>query len=376
MSPALAHAAVAAQRLLQRWAEHGHDRLSEMELAAWVLARQGLPLPAHAATRQQQLHLQAAACLARRDEAAAAELLDRSLREPDGALLLMHACHLAGPCMPDVLLKLAEGHRGLAFNGQLLATTSQPERLWALVADDRALGHRVITLGELLLRGRDQGKPLPFAEAQWAALAADPWSHAHEGRYRDIWLRVAARESLPAAAERLQEWAAGFGCGEIYDGAAAVLARLVRSDTQRAVAAVAERADAADRAQWLQMLTWWFELPPAAERLLPPLLASGATQARGFWPALVHALARARAPQWLDQALQQTADVPATALARAAAAAACQLADAGLHADAERLRQQMMPRLSSEPFAGDLFDLLSAPDQPAWVPWGTGPGLP
>lgn len=376
MSTALNHATAAAVRLLPHWAAQGHDRLSEIELAAWVLARQGLPLPATATRRQHLLHLETAACLARADEAEAEGRLDQGLREPDGALLLMHACHLAGPSMPDMLVALAERHRGVAFNGQMLAATRQPERLWALVADERALGHRVITLGELLLSGRDQGSPMPRFEARWATLAADPWSHAYEGRYRDTWLRVAAREALPAAAERLQEWAAGFGCAEIYDGAAAVLARLVRSDPAQAVARVGARPDAADRAQWLQMLTWWFDLPPAAESLLPPLLASCAAGARGVAPALVHALARARAPQWLELTLQQATDVPAPALARAAAAAACQLADAGLHVDAERLREQLMPRLRSDALAADLYDLLAAPDQPAWVPWGTGPGLP
>lgn len=374
MTTPLHHATAAASRLLPLWARHGHGRVQDLELAAWVLARQGLPLPVRATTRRLTLHLQLAACLARRDEPGAATVLDQGLREPDGALLLMHACHLAGPFMPDTLVAVAERHRGSAFNGQMLAATREPERLWALVVDEVPLGHRIITLGELLLRAHDSGRALPAFEAIWAQLAADPWDHAYDSRYRDIWLRIVSRQTLAKAAERLHEWASGFGCTEIYDGAAAVLARLVRQDPAGAASQVAALPNAADRAMWLQMLTWWFDLPAAAEALLPPLLAVPlADDAAG---ALVHALARARAPHWLERALQQSHDLSAFALARVGAAAASQLADAGLMADADRLREQLLPRLRADEGAADLFDLLAAPDQPAWVPWGTGPGLP
>jgi hypothetical protein len=210
-------------------------------------------------------------------------------------------------------------------------------------------------------------------------LVANPRAHAHEMQFRDTWLRIVARESLDAGLDLLLTLEKDWGRDNVLDGARAVLARLVRADPERASGVVARSTDPWDRLAWLETLSWWFELPAAAEPILRDLLNVGDPD---IDIQLARALTSARALPWLDRALTTAEAHPPLERARDLAPGVSQLRAAGLQDEAERVRDRLLrllPERGGQPGVvapRDLFDTLSASGLPALVPWGAGPGLP
>jgi len=371
-------AAAAASRLLQAQTQRARAKLIEIELAAWLVGNAGGQAPRFA-NPTDDLHVRLAVALGAGDFDAAESLLIAYLPTPEGDKLLFHACHLAGTMMADRLIEIAHRYPDNWFNGRMLTSTSQPARLLALFDNQPTLGHAIITTGELVVVGRDAGAPIAGAEERWAAVVGDQLSHMHDPRFRDTWLRIAARESLDTAVDLLMRLADGWGRDTIVDGVSAVLARLVRQDPERAAAVVASSVAPWDRLAWFETLTWWFDLPAPAEPILHELLNLGDPEIN---LVLARILTSARAPQWLDHALMTAETQPPLERARELAPGIFQLRAAGLHDEAERVRNRVLPLLPEHPDTPgdvaprDLFDTLSAPGLPALVPWGAGPGLP
>lgn len=126
-------------------------------------------------------------------------------------------------------------------------------------------------------------------------------------------------------------------------------------------------------------MTWWFTLPAPAEPILRDLLNLNQPQIQ---LALVCSLTKSQAVPWLDRALADASLQPPLELARDLAPGIYQLRKAGLSEEAEKLRDKFLPLLPENPCdpgevaPRDLFDILSASELPALVPWGAGPGLP
>ena len=371
-------AAAAAGRILEAHTKQSQCKLIEIELGAWLVGKAGGQSP-RLANPVDDLHARLAVTLGSNDLEATESLLNSYLSTSEGEKLLFHACHLGGLFMADRLIEIAHRYPNKWFNGRMLATTSLPARLLALFDNQPTLGHAIITIGELVILGRDAGTPIAAAEERWAAVVRDELSHLHDPRFRDTWLRITVRESLDSAVDLLMRLADGWGRDTIVDGVSAVLARLVRQDPGRAAAVVTSSKDFWDQLAWFEALTWWFELPTPAEPILENLLNLNDSEIN---LVLARVLTSAQSPKWLDLALETVEVHPPLERARKLAPGISQLREAGLHEEAERIRDRVLPFLPENPeLPGginprDLFETLSALGLPPLVPWGTGSGLP
>src|SRR6185312_7406538 len=159
----------AAVRVLEARARGAELSRLDVELAGWVAgaARRALPaLP----DPIDHLHAQQAALFAAREDSAAFAFLEQHVDTDDGDRLLMHACHLVGDRHPDRLIDVAERHRGVWFDGRMLARATDPHRLLGLVDADARYEQTVSTIGELYIRGFDAGQITPEVGARWASL--------------------------------------------------------------------------------------------------------------------------------------------------------------------------------------------------------------
>lgn len=376
MSSSLQRAAAAANRVVQSHARRSECLLVELELAAWTIGSAGgqspsLPNPS------ENLHVQLATLLGRGAFTEAVAFVDQHADTADGDKLLFSACDLAGDRIPDELIELAYRHRDKWFSGSMLARTNQPERLLGLFAGQPVLGHAISTIGELVIVGRDSGNPVTDAEKLWSEILRNSVMHRHDPAFRDTSLRIRVREGMEEGIDLLIRLANEFGRSSIFDGMTAVLARLVRDDDSRAAGIVASSSDPWDRVDWFEPLKWWFELPASAEPLLEDLLSVNDPE---IDVRLVRMLTSARSPEWLKRVLRSINNYPPLERARQFSPGVSQLRSAGLEDDAELVRNQLLPLLSTQSNDSiaplDLFDTLSAPGLPALVPWGTGPGLP
>lgn len=377
MSQVDRRAVSAAMRLLDGVARGSALSRVRIELAAWLVGSGGgsppnLPDPA------DDLHARLAALLgARLDEAAEAFLADHLPRVP-GERLLFTACTLAGDRMADTLVDLAHRLGSAWFSGPMLARTTRPDRLMALFDSPRGR-HAIATVGELVIDGRDRGAPSADAEARWAAIAAEPsYTFSYMSEYCDAAIRIVVRQDLDEAIELLSVFEEPDKPGRVFDGAHAVLARLVRQDADRAVALATEAESSQDKAIRLGGLAWWFELPDAAGPLIERLL-------RERDPYVVLSLIRdgaaCRQP-WLGRALASAANESPIEVADRLALGVHALRVAGRDQEAEQVREQLLPILVSASHGVDgispldLFDVVSAPGRPPMAPWRTPPGLP
>ena len=369
--------ALAADRLLRTQIERVNVKLVELEIAAWLVGNAGRE-PVHLGSLAEDLHVQLAFLFGAQQLDAAEALLRANLATTEGDTLLVSACYFAGAITPDRLIEIAHSHPGKWFSGQMLASTSKPERLLALFDNQPLLGNSISTTGELVIRGRDARSAIAVAEARWATLVANPDSHGHELQFRDTWLRISARESLEEAAELLLDLGDYWGHDALLDGVRAVLCRLVRQDPERAASLVMSSDDPWDQLAWFEPLAWWFNLPKPAEQILRNLLNRKDPE---IDVGLARILTRARSREWLAQALVSAREQPSLSLARDLAPGVYQLRKAGLYDEAERVRDMVLPLLPDRSNKGDevsprdLFDALSAATLPPLVPWGAGPGL-
>lgn len=372
-----------AARILLTQVEHDHALdLIDVETAGWLVGlhdKAPPPLPEPADT-----HARLAAALASDQVTTATALLHDRLSKPGMPRLLLHACHLGGHRHADALLEVVMAHQGVWFNGAMLAGTTRPQALLAQLDVSRGLPISIpdiVTIAELLLRGRDAGRPLPEAEAQWQALLDDADELARHGQFRTAHLRVAARGDLDAAVACLRHYAEAYPRSELLIGAVAVLARLLLTDPTAAVALVASADDEADLAAWLPALCWRFELPDGARPLIAALLESSDPET-GL--DLVTALARTPETDWLRRALHNTQGLEdrSERVVRAIAPAMMQLHAAGLSGRAEALLHLAADWLGEiRLFDGQLsatvlLRVLGAPGLPPLVPWGHGYALP
>lgn len=376
MSTSLQRAAAAANRVVQSHARRSECLLVELELAGWTIGSAGgqaptLPNPS------ENLHVQLATLLGGGAFTEAVAFVDQHAGTAAGDKLLFSACDLAGDRIPDELVELAYRYRDKWFAGPMLAKTTQPERLLGLFAGQPTLGHAINTVGELVIVGRDRGNPIAEAEKLWSEMLRNSAMHRHAPEFRDTWLRIRVREGMEEAIDLLIRLANEFGRNSIFDGMTAVLARLVRDDAQRAVAIVASSPDPWDRVEWFEPLKWWFELPAPAETVLGNLFSLNDPE---IDIRLARLLTSARSPEWLKRSLRSIDTYTPLERARELSPGVSQLRSGGLEDDAELVRNQLLPLLSTQSNDGvmavDLFDTLSAPGLPALVPWGTGPGLP
>ncbi len=380
-SPSFDHAHEPARRLAQLHAQRFKRDLVVSESCAWILGAYGetCAVPRDAV---EALHVAVAALAGAGDDDAALTYLESHLADGDAGRLLDSACHRMGSRCADRLTEIAHRHPGRAFAGRMLATVSEPERLLALLPQTPARSANAIdTVAELVIRGRDEGQRITAAERAWERIATVEPTHSHA--YRDTSLRIAAREDLERALDKLREFGDEWGRTEIEDGARAVLDRLVQSDPERATHVVTESQDPRDRVAWLEALAWWFELPVAAGAVVDALLDIGDDQLDLSVAAiLVGANDDERLARVGQRLVSRLADgaLDAHQIARALAPKVYQLARAERRDDVERGRELVLSCLgdsgsAEEGKASDVFEVLAAPI-PAFVPWGSGPGLP
>lgn len=354
----------------------------DVETAAWVIGLHGeatprLPEPA-------DTHARLAAALAAGDAAQATALLDDRLCRPGMEGLLIHACHLGGHLLAEALLDVALSHPGAWFNGAMLAGTRRPAELLARLDVSRGQPLSmpdIVTIAELVLRGLDAGRPSPAAEALWQPLADSPDAQARHPQFRTAHLRFLARRDPESACTRLLRYADTYARSDLYVGAIAVLARLLATDADAAVALVESADQEADVSVWMPVLCWRFELPEAARPLVSRLLDSTDPETA---LELVTALARTHDVKWLQRAWQNTQGLADRdeRLVRAIAPALMQLHAAGLAGQADTLKGLADEWLGDArvidgrfPATG-LLRVLGAPGLPPLVPWGKGFALP
>jgi len=372
-----------AARNMLEFVQHGLILdVIDVETAAWLIGLHGdaLPLlPEPAAT-----HAGLAASLAADDTAGATTLLHDSLPQPGNESLLIHACHLGGHAHADALLDVALTHPDAWFNGAMLASTSRPRQLLARLDVARGLPISmpdIVTIAELVLRGRDTGIPCPRAEALWQPLADSPGALARHAQFRTAHLRFLARSNPQAARASLLQYARTTPRSELFIGAVAVLARLLDTDPAAATALVASTDDEADLCAWLPALCWRFELPEAARPLVAHLLDATDPET-GL--DLLTALARTPEVDGLYRAWRNTEGLEDRdeRVVRAVAPALMQLHAAGLDQQAQTLRDAVEEWLGNARVidnqlkASHLLRILGAPDLPPLVPWGKGFDLP
>lgn len=343
------------------------DDLLLVELSAWVLGAAGHPLP-DVAEPGYAPHAQLAYAVGSADPAQVVALLDRFLPQPVGSDLLASACELAGLRWPEALVEVAHRHPQSRFVGRMLAATTEPSRLLALLLDDGAGSATIETVGELVIAGRDRGHPVEAAEARWTEVAAEHPTYL--SAYRDLLLRITARESLDAAVALLVELGEEWGRDRIVDGAPAVLARLVRSAPGRAAELVGSANDPRDRVAWLGGLAWWLELSPPAHPIVSELLSHGD-------PDLDLAVARilTGTPELglLNQALRTAAEHDPITLAQSLAPGVHLLRSGGRLELASRVRLRCLDALA--PAARDTFEVIASLG-PELVPWAAPFGAP
>lgn len=366
----------AARRVLEARVRDAEVDVVDLELAAWVIGRSGEGPPS-LPDATEDLHVRQAAAFGAGEPDEAFELLDANVETDHGDHLLLHACHLVGDRYADRLVELAERHPDVMFNGAMLARTAMPDRLLALFEPNSRSGHLIATVGELVIRGRDDGSPHADAEARWRELDHDGAAGAYE-QFRNGSIRIAARESLETAIALLEQYDAGWDYTEQTDGAIAVLARLVRQNARRASQLVATRKDASQRIAWLEGLVWWRALPQEAEPIVDELLARPKLDEPRV---LAQLLALARTPERLERAIPKLAGEDPSVVARGMAASVARLRDAGLTDDAEAARERIVRWLGDRRETGglalrDRFDAFATAGLPPLEPWEPEPGVP
>jgi hypothetical protein len=230
----------------------------------------------------------------------------------------------------------------------------------------------VATVCELVIRGRDTKLPVRDVEDRWTKLNARDVHPGYLEPFRSAQLRLAAREDMERAIEMMLELAEPWGYDGQDDGTMAVLARLVRTDPDRACAIAASREDPANRVSWLDPLVAWFELPGPAEPVVDELLALDPLDDA---MTLASLMIVSRSPARLERALAKVAHEPADAFLAGLPLSIALLRDAGLDADADAARDRVFA-VVADPATRDLFDTLSAPGRPPLVPWRPDPGVP
>jgi hypothetical protein len=368
-------AGAAAVRLLDARARGAELDVMDLQLAAWAVGKAQLRLPS-LPDPEEDLPVRQAAAFGAGDDEAGFAILAENISLYEGHKLLMYACHLVGDRCADTLLEHAARHPGVWFSGSMLTRTRDPLRLLALADASEIESHIVDTVGELLIRGRDAGSSIPEIEQRWAELNTPVARPGYLAGFRDLELRVAAREDMESAIRWMQEYAGPWGYDTQHWGNLAVLARLVRTDPERACRIVASREDPANRVSWLWPLVRWHELPAAAEPMIDNLLAEDVVDVD-----VAGALIDARSFDRLARALAKVDPSDAFALVAAVARPIASLRDAGLIDDAEAVRdrvQSLLPQTAppGEVAPRDLLDVLSAPERPPLVPWNPDPGLP
>jgi hypothetical protein len=377
MNDALSRSIDAAARLLEAHSRGAPLQSEQVELASWLVGAGG-GTPPRLADRTADLEARLAALLGAGDQAGAKAFLLEHVPTKPGERLLGSACMLAGDAMADMIVELTERLRTGWFLGWMLTRTTRPDRLLALLGADQR--HRVRTLAELVIAGRDKGTPIAEAETAWAAIAKEPhWNWSYMEEYCNAAVRIKVREDLETAVGLLETFERPDRPGHVFEGVFAVLARLVRQDPSRAATLTADAVSPQDRAIRLQGLTWWFELPSVAEPIANEMLGGRDPYVE---LSLVRILAVCRTPALLQRALAGAAGEPPLEIADHLALGVHALRVAGRHDDAERVRGELLPVLAAQPIAPtqvaprDLFDVISAPGRPPMTPWRTPPGLP
>lgn len=343
------------------------DDLLLVELGAWVLGAASRPLPA-LADPVQAAHARLASAGGAGDLAEVQRLLGELLPRPEGESLLASACELVGPVMADALVEVAHRHPDRRYVGRMLAGTADPDRLLALLPDGPPGPAAIETIGELVLLGRDRDQPVPAAEARWAELAQE--APTHLSSYREVLLRITARESLETAISLLVAFGEEWGRDRLVDGARAVLARLVRVAPERAAEVVGSAPDPRDRVAWLEALAWWFDLSPSAVPLVQELLGHGDPE---LDLAVARVLTRTPELDLLDRALRSCGEHDPVSLAYGLAPGVHQLRVAGRREAADRVRRRCLQALA--PSAINTFEVIAAPG-PSLVPWAATVRVP
>jgi hypothetical protein len=241
---------------------------------------------------------------------------------------------------------------------------------------DQRFEHMVSTVAELVVRGRDAGVMAPEIQARWGELNQRGKQPGNVASFREAELRLAARTDMEHAIIQVDALANAWGYDEQDDGTEAVFCRLVRVDPDRACRIVARRADPANRVSWLSGLVRWHELPIETQPMVDELLAR---RLGGSTIALASLLILARAGDREDRALAKLRNEQALDLASGLAVSVALLRRAGLREDAELARSKVLAVIGDRhdaQQARDLFEMLSAPDRPAMLPWIPDPGIP
>ena len=366
----------AAGRLLDAHAAGAPVLEVHAEIAAWLMGSAGGAVP-QLANPTTDLEVRLDALLGAGDHAAAEAFLLKHVPTGPGERLLFSACMFAGDTMAGTLVELAHRLQTPWFLGSMLTHTTRPDRLIALLGSDQR--HRVRTICELVIAGRDQGAPIAEAEQQWSVIAREPyWKWSYMQEYCDGVLRIKARENLEEAVDLLETFERPGRPGHVHEGALAVLARLVREDSAKAARLTEDASSPLDRAVRLQGMAWWAELPGVALPVVNNLLKEKEAYVK---LSLVRILAGCGVAPPFERALAGAAGSPPLEIADTLALGVHLLRIAGRHDEAERVRQRLVPSLEAlaaprQAAPLDLFDVISAPGRPPMAPWRIPPALP
>lgn len=365
----------AAGRILASHARGAPLSTLRVELAAWLVGSGG-GTPPRLADPQADLQARLAALLGAGNHGAAEAFLLEHVPTRPGERLLFSACMLAGHLMADTLVDLAHRLHTGWFLGSMLTHTTRPDRLLTLLHGDQR--HRVRTICELVVAGRDGGAPSVAAEASWTEIAVEPhWNWSDMQEYCNGAVRIKVREDLEEAIHLLETFERPEKPGQLFEGAFALFARLVRIDAPRAALLAADAVTPQDRVIRLQGMAWGLELPAVALPLVKSLLSETDSYVA---LALLRILTACRQTEWLDCARANVANHPPLEIADSLALGVHSLRLAGRENTAEEMREHVLARLPADGGSGqissrDLFDVISAPGRPTTTPWRTPPGF-
>jgi hypothetical protein len=262
-----------------------------------------------------------------------------------------------------------------------LATTDPGAALRLVdgLGDLRLSPEAVEALAELVVTARDAGAPDGRAEERWSALERDRPVADAESAWLDMGLRLAAHADLDEAVDELEDVVGWYGWEDFIEGPLAVLGRLVRVDAERAVELAATGGTAAVRADLLQTLTWWGEIPAPAVQLLESLIKELAGEDDTVVASAMYSLARMGDRARLRDVLERRHPADDTIIAGVAPAVRRRRHSGS--DDWPAVLELALGALSGgEPRHGpDPADRLTVqarldPDGPWWRPYG--PGLP
>lgn len=282
-----------------------------VEMVAWTLAKAARPLPAPRDI-VSALAAHIAAAVATGDEDAFEAVVSQAVASDHetGYAALMTAEVLGGTRWPHRVAEYLAGFDEPMPNRTVVHTLASTDTERALRLID-GFGETwlspaaVESLADLVIVTRNSGKIQDEVERRWRSLEGNDRIADANLAWLDMHIRVTAHENLRDAVAELTEVAGWYGWRDLYEGALAVLARLVRTDPEWATELAGAGDTWTDQADLLQALAWWGEFPDPALPLLDALLQAIGPEDEGLLGSVIYTLARSADHARLEQLLRR-----------------------------------------------------------------------